>query len=85
MAAEPAYLELLDSNQELRKRLVLEEIINHSNQKKICILTKNLEQYERYIKYLEKTLVSHEDEIEKLKIKLKSILWKEKNIRITWN
>ena len=74
MAAEPAYLELLDSNQELRKRLVLEETINLSNQKKIRILTKDLEQCERYIKYLEKNLVSREDEIEELKIKLKSIL-----------
>ena len=67
-------MELLDSNQELRKRLVLEETINLSNQKKIRILTKDLEQCERYIKYLEKNLVSREDEIEELKIKLKSIL-----------
>jgi chromosome segregation ATPase len=71
---DAAYIELLDCNQELRKQLVLEETANLSNKKKICKLEKDIDQCERYIKYLEKNLVSREDEIDQLKIELKSII-----------
>jgi hypothetical protein len=70
---EPAYLELLSSNKELREKLILEETTNHSNKKIIYKLEKEIEECERYIKYLEKNLVSREDEIEQLKIELQFI------------
>ena len=42
---DSAYLELLDTNQELRGELQDEIFINKSNEKKICSFVKELEQY----------------------------------------
>lgn len=52
---------------------MLEETINHSNKKIIYKLEKDIEQCKQYIKYLEKNLVSRENEIEQLKVELQSI------------
>ncbi len=41
---DPAYLQLLDMNQELRSELQDEIFINKSNEKKLCSLMKKLEQ-----------------------------------------
>ena len=71
---DKAYIKLIDSNQELRKQLLLEEIANFSNQKKIYKLEKDIEQCERYIRYLEKNLVFREDEVDQLKVEFQSIL-----------
>jgi chromosome segregation ATPase len=67
MGVDGAYLELLDSNLELRKKLATEETENISNKEKIRKLIKEIERCEIYINYLEKNLVSREDELERLK------------------
>ncbi|GET58231.1 hypothetical protein GLOIN_2v1885507 [Rhizophagus irregularis DAOM 181602=DAOM 197198] len=74
MGVEQAYLDLLNSNFDLRKQLVQEETNNISNKEKIRKLTKEIEACERYIFYLEKNLVSREDEIDRLKAECQSTL-----------
>ncbi|GET65752.1 hypothetical protein GLOIN_2v1885507 [Rhizophagus irregularis DAOM 181602=DAOM 197198] len=74
MGIESAYLDLLNSNFALRKELILEETNNISNKEKIRKLTKEIEACERYIFYLEKNLVSREDEIDQLKAECQSTL-----------
>ncbi|GET58819.1 hypothetical protein GLOIN_2v1885507 [Rhizophagus irregularis DAOM 181602=DAOM 197198] len=74
MGVEQAYLDLLNSNFALRKELILEETNNISNKEKIRKLTKEIEACERYIFYLEKNLVSREDEIDQLKAECQSTL-----------
>ena len=58
----------------MRKQLVQEETNNISNKEKIRKLTKEIEACERYISYLEKNLVSREDEIDRLKAECQSTL-----------
>jgi len=41
---DPAYLQLLDTNQELHSKLQNEISINKSNEKKFCSFMKELEQ-----------------------------------------
>lgn len=74
MSVDGAYLELLNSNLELRKKLVQEETNNISNKEKIRKLVKEIESCERYISFLEKKVVSREDEIERLKAECQSTL-----------
>ncbi|GET56613.1 hypothetical protein GLOIN_2v1885507 [Rhizophagus irregularis DAOM 181602=DAOM 197198] len=74
MGVEQAYLDLLNSNFALRKELILKETNNISNKEKIRKLTKEIEACERYIFYLEKNLVSREDEIDQLKAECQSTL-----------
>ncbi|GET52580.1 hypothetical protein GLOIN_2v1885507 [Rhizophagus irregularis DAOM 181602=DAOM 197198] len=62
------------SNFDLRKQLVQEETNNISNKEKIRKLTKEIEACERYIFYLEKNLVSREDEIDQIKAECQSTL-----------
>ncbi len=64
---DPAYLALLKSNRELRKELNSEASINQSNEKKICILIKELEQCSRSISFQDTTIIAHEKEIQELK------------------
>jgi chromosome segregation ATPase len=65
MEDEQAYLEQLNSNFDLEIKLA---------QKKICKLGREIEACEQYIFYLEKNLVSWEDEIEQLKVECQSTL-----------
>src|SRR6266496_5423099 len=74
MGVEQAYLNLLDSNLELRIKLKQEEITTIRNKEKIRKLTNDLERCELYIKYLEKNLISHEEEIDRLKAEYRSTL-----------
>jgi chromosome segregation ATPase len=74
MGVEQAYLDLLDSNLELRIKLKQEETITIRNKEKIRKLTNDLERCELYIKYLEKNLISREDEIDRLKAEYHSTL-----------
>ena len=67
MGVEQAYLNIIDTNFELRKKLAQEEITNITNSEKIRRLTKDLKGCELYITYLEKNLVSREEKIEQLK------------------
>src|SRR5919205_1375594 len=73
MKIDQAYLDLLDSNIDLREKLAQETIETIKNKRKIRKLIKDLEQCELYIKYLEKNLVSTGDEIDQLKVKCQSI------------
>ncbi|RIA95392.1 hypothetical protein C1645_734109 [Glomus cerebriforme] len=63
-----------NSNLELRIKLTQEETITIRNKKKIHKLTNDLERCELYIKYLEKNLISRENEIDKLKAEYCSTL-----------
>src|SRR6266542_5986402 len=74
MGVEQAYLDLIDSNLELRIKLIQEETTTIRNKEKIRKLTNNLERCELYIKYLEKNLISHEEEIDRLKAEYRSTL-----------
>ena len=62
----------------MRKQLVQEETNNISNKEKIRKLTKEIEACERYIFYLEKNLVSHEDDLVQLKAECQSTIYKLK-------
>src|SRR6266542_3545976 len=74
MGVEQAYLDLIDSNLELRIKLTQEETTTIKNKEKIRKLTNDLERCELYIKYLEKNLISHEEEIDRLKAEYRSTL-----------
>src|SRR6266498_3738765 len=74
MGVEQTYLDLIDSNLELRIKLKQEEITTIRNKEKIRKLTNDLERCELYIKYLEKNLISHEEEIDRLKAEYRSTL-----------
>src|SRR6266496_2358067 len=78
MGVEQAYLDLIDSNLELRIKLTQEETTTIRNKEKIRKLTNDLERCELYIKYLEKNLISREDEIDRLKAEYHSTLHKLK-------
>jgi predicted RNase H-like nuclease (RuvC/YqgF family) len=84
MGVEQVYINLviINSSLELRIKLVQEETINISNKEKIRKLEKEIEQCELYIKYLEKNLVSREDEIERLKVECQSIISELENAKI---
>jgi hypothetical protein len=66
----PVYSQLLDTNQELRSELRDEIFINKSNEKKIHILKKELEQCFRTISFQDKTIIAYEKEIESLKTEI---------------
>jgi len=68
MKSDPAYLNLLNTILNLRSKLSEEETIVIKCKIRIHKLVYDLERCERYITYLENNLVSHEDEIKRLKI-----------------
>ncbi|CAB5374791.1 unnamed protein product [Rhizophagus irregularis] len=70
---DPAYSQLLDTNQELRGELQDEIFINKSNEKKIQSLVKELEQCYRIISIQDNTIIAHEKEIEKLKSEISDL------------
>ena len=71
--SDPAYSQLLDTNQELRSELRDEISINKSNEKKLRSLVKELEQCYRTISFQDKTIIAHENEIEKLKSEISDL------------
>ena len=77
--SDPAYSQLLDTNQELRSELQDEIFSNENNEKKIRSLVKKLEQYYRTISFQDKTIIAHENEIEKLKSEISDL---RKQLRI---
>src|SRR5947199_1063253 len=77
--SDPAYSQLLDTNQELRNELRDEISINKSYEKKICSLVKELEQCYRTISLQDNTIIVHEKEIEKLKSEISDL---RKQLRI---
>ena len=70
---DPAYSQLLDTNQELRSELRDEISINKSNEKKLRSLMKELEQYYRTISLQDNTIIAHKKEIEKLKSEISNL------------
>ncbi len=70
---DPAYSQLLDTNQELRSELRDKIFINKSNEKKIRSLVKELEQCYRTISFQDKTIIVHENEIEELKSEISNL------------
>jgi chromosome segregation ATPase len=70
---DPAYSQLLDTNQELRSELQDEISNNKSNEKKIRSLVKELEQCYQTISLQDNTIIAHEKEVEKLKSKISDL------------
>src|ERR1043165_4825637 len=70
---DPAYSELLDTNQELRSELHDEISINKINEKKIRSLVKELKQCYQTISLQDNTIIAHEKEIEKLKSEISDL------------
>src|SRR3990170_2849564 len=76
---DPAYSQLLDTNQELRNELRDEISINKSYEKKIQSLVKELEQCYRTISLQDNTIIVHEKVIEKFKSEISDL---RKQLRI---
>src|ERR1051325_341513 len=76
---DPAYSQLLDTNQELRSELRYEISINKSNEKKIRSLVKELEQCYRTISFQDNSIIAHEGEIVELKSQISDL---RKQLRI---
>jgi len=64
---EPAYIEILDTNKELRKELANEIADNDSREKKIASLNKELESCYNTISHYDSLIIAHEEEIASLK------------------
>src|ERR1043166_4774882 len=79
LSCDPAYSQLLDTNQELCDKLQDEISINKSNERKIRSLVKELEQCYRTILLQDNTIIAHEKEIEKLKSEISNL---RKQLRI---
>ncbi|CAB5381122.1 unnamed protein product [Rhizophagus irregularis] len=73
LSCDPAYSQLLDTNQELRSELQDEIFNNKSNEKKIRSLVKELEQCYRTISLQDNTIIAHEKEDKKFKDEVGSI------------
>src|SRR5256884_3393112 len=76
---DPAYSQLLDTNQDLRNELRDEISINKSYEKKIRSLVKELEQCYRTISLQNNTIIVHEKVIEKFKSEISDL---QKQLRI---
>ena len=70
---DPAYSQLLDTNQELSNELQDEIFINKINENKIHFLVKELEQYYRTILLQDNTIIAYEKEVEKLKSEISDL------------
>jgi chromosome segregation ATPase len=73
LSYDPAYSQLLDTNQELRDELQDGISINKSNEKKIRSLVKEVEQCYRTISLQDNTIITHEKEVEKLKSEISDL------------
>ena len=71
--SDPAYSQLLDTNQELRSELRNEISINKNNEKKIRSLVKELEQCYRTISLQDNTIIAHKKEVEILKSEISDL------------
>src|SRR5271170_5414445 len=70
---DSAYLEILDTNKELRKELEEEISINKVSEKKIHLLIKEVEACHRILSQQDSTIIAHEDEIISLKAEISSL------------
>ena len=69
----PAYIEILDINKELRKELEDEIAENKLKDKKLKALSRELDSCYRAISHQDSTILAHEDEIASLKSEIKSL------------
>jgi hypothetical protein len=76
---DPAYSQLLDTNQKLCSELRDEIFINKSNEKKIRSLVKKLEKCYRTISFQDNNIIAHEGEIVELKSQISDL---QKQLRI---
>ena len=75
---EPSYIEILDTNKELRKELKEEISINKGSEKKIRSLIKEVEACHRTLSQQDSTIIAHENKIIFLKAEISSLkkhLW----------
>src|ERR1044071_1122745 len=70
---DPAYIEILDTNKELRKELEDEIAENKLKDKKLKSLSRELDRCYKTISRQDSTILAHEDEIESLKSEIKSL------------
>src|SRR5271155_1997301 len=70
---DPAYIEILDTNKELRKELEEEISINKVSEKKIRSLIKEVEACHRTLSQQDCTIIAHEDEIISLQVEISSL------------
>ena len=70
---DPAYIEILDTNKELRKELAEEIANNNISNKKLNALTRELDACYKTITRQDSTILAHEDEIESLKSEIISL------------
>ena len=64
---DPGYIEILDTNTELRKDIADEIANNKASEKKIYALIKEVEACYRTISQQDSTILEHEEEIASLK------------------
>jgi len=70
---DPAYIEILDINKELRKELEDEIAENKLKDKKLKALSRELDSCYRALSHQDSTILAHEDEIASLKSEIKSL------------
>src|SRR5271168_2822718 len=70
---DPAYIEILDTNKELRKELVNEIATNDISNKKLKALSRELESCYNTISQQDSVIIAHEDEIAILKSEIISL------------
>src|SRR3954451_10521343 len=70
---DPAYIEILDTNKELRKELEDEITESKLKNKKLKSLSRELENCYKTLSHQDSTIVAHEDEIASLKSEIKSL------------
>jgi chromosome segregation ATPase len=68
-----SYIEILDTNKELRKELDDEITENNLKDKKLKALSRELETCYRTLSHQDSTILAHEDEIASLKSEIKSL------------
>jgi hypothetical protein len=68
-----AYIEILDTNKELRKELANKIVSNDISNKKLKTLNKKLDACYKTISQQDSTILIHEDEIASLKTEIKSL------------
>src|SRR5271163_3287790 len=70
---DPAYIEILDTNKELRKELANEIATNNISNKKLNALSRELDTCYRIISRQDSTIIAHEEEIASLKSEIISL------------
>jgi hypothetical protein len=70
---DPGYIEILDTNTELRKDLAEEIANNKASKKRICSLIKEVEACYRTISQQDSNILEHEEEIASLKSEISSL------------